>query len=291
MSTMSPAPQPGAVHFGTKLPHTQMIWQPGCPPLAPSDAVTFVWTVPVKLDPRTVLWRVYGGNAFMTGSYWSTDDPAGTTEGHWRGSEAVQMKWNAGTSVAKLVVGEEGKWVWSGSAAPQPAQDTASNDLPGYLLPGGGAQMKVILPGHAPSVPGEYDITPAGSTPWSRGGAAPPPPSPARSAGAGDLAGTDYAALGQMLSDLADTLEAGGAGDDTPDAPDAEVRQAQASLLREQRVDLATALGQGIDEQGQIAVQHQVLAAVGLRRNIDVTEGSDADHQLERLVAEAHSKL
>ena len=136
----SKTPMPGAVTGVTRLPFDDIV-QSG-KTLSASDAINFTNVTLASIPSGTTLYRVYGGPAGMNGSYWSLAAPTpGETEADWRGQTAVELSWNSGISVAKLVtINEMSAWV--GGVAPQPAEDTNCNYLPGYLLPGGGQQYK-----------------------------------------------------------------------------------------------------------------------------------------------------
>jgi len=165
----TPTPMPGAVAGITRLPF-ETKKHAGWNDLSAGDAINFINASPVTLATGTTIYRVYGGPAGMGGSYWSPIKPPITqTEADWRGSNAVELSWNSGTDVCEVKLAFDLK-VWGGGIAPQPAQDTACQYLPGYLLPGGAQQYKVF---------DRLTPVPAGKTPWPAGATCPVvPPAP-----------------------------------------------------------------------------------------------------------------
>lgn len=189
-------PMPGATRGTTRLPFEHMK-HPGWPTLRKSDAINFTNASPVSLGTGTTLYRVYGGPAPLTGSYWSPGPPAlGESEARWRGNTAVELSWNDATHVGKVTIEGSPVLAWEGGIAPQPAQDMQCQYLAGYLLPGGGQQYWVPL-GDLPRATG------IGPTPWSPTAHRCPP----SSAAAGPLAGgAAHAAHSSQLARRAQLL-------------------------------------------------------------------------------------
>lgn len=134
----------------------------GWPDLEAKNAVNFtLGAAPFVLLKGDTLYRVYGGAANIKGAYWSPSPPApGSTEGDWRGSNAIEYSWNSGANVASYTA-ENDIPLWKGGVESQPAQSMDSVPLPDYWLVGGGTQFFFpfwLINNFAP--------VPCGPTPW-----------------------------------------------------------------------------------------------------------------------------
>jgi len=118
-------------------------WGPatGYGPLGRKIAMTFrgaSYTEQVLEEPLT-LYRVYGGEAGMLGSYWTRTPPSGPLQS--RMDLALRSEWgNSATNVVKIEV-PKGTTVYEGFAAPQ--NNGIKSFSEGESLPGGGSQIYI----------------------------------------------------------------------------------------------------------------------------------------------------
>lgn len=111
-------------------------------------APNFTAAQPVLLPAGTVLRRVFGYPdaadpypSWEVGSWW-TRQPLPATEAEWRGSYAVEVKWNGGQCVVAWTTPQD-IHAWCGPATPQAGELANGDPAPGYYLPGGGEQIYI----------------------------------------------------------------------------------------------------------------------------------------------------
>lgn len=110
--------------------------------LPDSAKSTFTYNTarPVKLEPGTAIYRVYGNKAKVDGAYWTIDPPA--SKSAWREGYAVLDSFeNDGSKIVKYTV-KEGDEIggWVGTAAPQ-------TSTAGEILGGGKVQIFIDIRG------------------------------------------------------------------------------------------------------------------------------------------------
>ena len=95
---------------------------------------------PLKLEPGTTIYRVYGNKAAIDGPYWTLERP--TDKASWREDYAVLDEWgNDGSKIVKYTV-KEGDNIggWVGEAASQ-------TSMTGEVLDGGKRQVFIDMRG------------------------------------------------------------------------------------------------------------------------------------------------
>lgn len=289
-----PQPQPGAQKGTTHLPYaplTASSFPQWAQTLNSADAINFNDATPQKLAPGTTLWRVYGGAAYNTGSYWSPSPLSPQeTESHWRSSEAVAFSWNSGTKLCSMTVGSNGMYGWAGSVSEQAAQDTGGMYLPGYVLEGMGQQVKIMYPpgaNHQTSMPGYYDIVNSGPTPWAGGLNA--VKLSLNKGPTGALSSTRYAGFSQALSNLSNSLQSQlGKYSGLEDVDEAHAYMAK--IIDSQHGDLEKAvLDDDISTPQRVAVLLRSFR--GLNRHLVLDHDPEAEQALKRVTDMANESL
>lgn len=167
-----PMPFPGAKKNPMLLigmPHIELK-KPSYFDLAPDQTVTY--SAAQKVTPTTLtagqkLYRVYGGPAKAAGGFWAPSAPgANESEGDWRGSNAVEPHWNAGTHIVEMTV-NAGQQVqtWMGEIESQPALDNTDKAIKDWWLVGGGTQY--FFQFWTPAFKNGVTLKPLGGTPWA----------------------------------------------------------------------------------------------------------------------------
>lgn len=288
MTSPNLVPQPGAkknpmLSLGMPLRDvTEASW----PDLEGKNAVNFISIAHAFVFPKgETLYRVYGGAANMKGAYWSPEPPApGSTEGDWRGSNAIEYNWNAGENVASYTAQNDIK-LWKGGVESQPAQSMDGNILPDYWLVGGGTQFFFpfwLIDGFTPVA--------CGATPWQATASTSTPVPDALVATAGDFDPADKQALQAFrVGLLADALRA--SAEILRQTPTATAQDAEA--LEGARANLMKSANSILSNIGSdpARVNTEVRSQVGLARYlvIDATlpGGDTAGRLLNDVIAGA----
>ena len=103
---------------------------PGYFDLEGNEAKNFTDASPETLATGRTLYRVFGGGAGKIGGYWSPAPPApNMTEGEWRSENAVELAWNAGTTVVSMTItANNGLQCWTGGIESQPAREVGDGN-------------------------------------------------------------------------------------------------------------------------------------------------------------------
>lgn len=283
MTLNNSTPQPGALKnpmlsLGMTL---RDVTAPGWPDHDAKNAVNFtLGAKPFVVPKGESLYRVYGGAASMKGAYWSPAPPAaGSTEGDWRGSNAIEYSWNAGENVASYTA-QDDIHLWTGGVESQPAQDMDGAILPDFWLVGGATQFFFpfwLITGFTP--------VPCGPTPWQSATPTAAPSAPTQLvATAGDFDPADMQAaqafrvgiLADALRSSAETMRASAAHSEDATALDGAVANLIAS---------ANTILNNIGGDPKI-VSTQVRSQVGLARFVTIDDQMPGSDTASRLLCE-----
>lgn len=263
--------------------------------LTPDQVVNFMVNTITRteLPAGSQLYRVWGGPAKEFGAYWSPERPQEKTEGEWRGRNAVEPWWNAGTKLAVLTVKEGASiHVWSGGITSQPALYANGERIPDYFLVGGGQQSLVQF--WLPDVSAAIEIeTVTDGIPWEP---AEPDEKYRVIADVQPSVGINTLDFSDPVQQVAIFLYEGGAAMrelakalDAAHATSREAAGGPADMAADNMITLANAIVRNVatnpNEASEIARR-----AAGLRRVIDIDtsmlQGDDARiaHQADALV-------
>lgn len=251
----------------------------GWPDLDAKNAVNFtLGAAPYVLPKGQSLYRVYGGTASMKGAYWSPAPPAaGSTEGDWRGSNAIEYSWNAGENVASYTA-QDDIHLWKGGVESQPAQDMDGAILPDYWLVGGATQFFFpfwLIKGFTPVA--------YGPTPWHTATPSAAPRAPAQLVAApGDFDPADkQAAQAFRVGVLADALRSSAEILRQSAAADAASLDGAVSNLMASANSILNNIG---SDPGIVGTE--VRSQVGLARFVTIDDQMPGNETASRLLGE-----